>query len=199
MSGLDPAPSPSGSAFHGRRQGRRSTCRRQLRLPARAVGLRQDHAAAHDRRARGADRRRASCSTAQDITPVPTHRRDIGMVFQSLALFPHLSVGENIAYPLRIRGAPRGRAGARGRRAARAGASCRGFADRPVAQLSGGQRQRVAIARALALSTRAVPARRAAVGARRQAARGACRSSCASCSSASASPPSSSPTTSARP
>ena len=39
-----------------------------------------------------------------DITPIPTHRRDFGMVFQSLALFPHLDVGQNIAYPLRIRG-----------------------------------------------------------------------------------------------
>src|SRR4051794_8168391 len=39
-----------------------------------------------------------------DITAVPAHRRDFGMVFQSLALFPHLDVGQNIAYPLRIRG-----------------------------------------------------------------------------------------------
>ena len=37
---------------------------------------------------------------------MPTHKRNLGMVFQSLALFPHLSVGDNIAYPLRIRGAP---------------------------------------------------------------------------------------------
>src|SRR3954468_19078165 len=43
----------------------------------------------------------------QDITPVPTHRRNLGMVFQSLALFPHLSVGDNISYALRIRGASR--------------------------------------------------------------------------------------------
>ena len=42
-----------------------------------------------------------------DITRVPTHKRNFGMVFQSLALFPHLTVGENIAYPLRIRGAAR--------------------------------------------------------------------------------------------
>jgi putative spermidine/putrescine transport system ATP-binding protein len=42
-----------------------------------------------------------------DITHVPLHKRDFGMVFQSLALFPHLSVGENIAYPLRIRRMPR--------------------------------------------------------------------------------------------
>ena len=46
----------------------------------------------------------------QDITPIPTHRRNLGMVFQSLALFPHLTVGDNISYPLRIRGASRRRA-----------------------------------------------------------------------------------------
>jgi ABC-type Fe3+/spermidine/putrescine transport system ATPase subunit len=40
----------------------------------------------------------------KDITKVPAHQRDFGMVFQSLALFPHLNVGENVAYPLRIRG-----------------------------------------------------------------------------------------------
>ena len=44
---------------------------------------------------------------SQDITPIPTHKRNLGMVFQSLALFPHLSVGDNISYPLRIRGAAR--------------------------------------------------------------------------------------------
>ncbi len=52
----------------------------------------------------------ASCSTARDITGLPAHRRDFGMVFQSLALFPHLTVGENIAYPLRIRGEARAEA-----------------------------------------------------------------------------------------
>src|SRR4051794_6399147 len=42
-----------------------------------------------------------------DITRLEAHQRDFGMVFQSLALFPHLTVGENIAYPLRIRGVPK--------------------------------------------------------------------------------------------
>jgi putative spermidine/putrescine transport system ATP-binding protein len=42
----------------------------------------------------------------EDVTAVPTSRRGVGMVFQSLALFPHLDVGENIAYSLRIRGVP---------------------------------------------------------------------------------------------
>ena len=88
-----------------------------------------------------------------DISPVPAHRRDFGMVFQSLALFPHLNVGENIAYPLRIRGVlPRQKE----KRVAELLELVHlpGYADRPVAKLSGGQRQRVAIARALALSPR---------------------------------------------
>ncbi|MBB4004348.1 ABC transporter ATP-binding protein [Aurantimonas endophytica] len=83
----------------------------------------------------------------------PVHRRDFGMVFQSLALFPHLSVGDNIAYPLKIRGQ------SKAEREARVSelldlVRLPGVADRPVAQLSGGQRQRVAIARALAVSPR---------------------------------------------
>ncbi len=87
----------------------------------------------------------------QDVTSVPTHRRDLGMVFQSLALFPHLNVGENIAYPLKIRGVGKAE---RDARVAELLDLIRlpGIAARPVAKLSGGQRQRVAIARALALS-----------------------------------------------
>ena len=88
-----------------------------------------------------------------DVTPVPTHKRDFGMVFQSLALFPHLNVGDNIAYPLRIRGVDRA---TRARRVdgLQAMIHLSGYAHRPVGTLSGGQRQRVAIARALALSPR---------------------------------------------
>jgi putative spermidine/putrescine transport system ATP-binding protein len=89
----------------------------------------------------------------KDITPVPTHKRDLGMVFQSLALFPHLSVGDNIAYPLRIRGASRDEQKKRTEELL-ALIDLPGFADRPVSKLSGGQRQRVAIARALAISPR---------------------------------------------
>ncbi|MBI1619780.1 ABC transporter ATP-binding protein [Aquamicrobium zhengzhouense] len=86
----------------------------------------------------------------KDMTGVPTHQRDFGMVFQSLALFPHLNVGENIAYPLRIRGVDKAE---QKRRVEELLELVRlpGLADRPVAKLSGGQRQRVAIARALAL------------------------------------------------
>ena len=86
----------------------------------------------------------------RDITQLPAHQRNMGMVFQSLALFPHLSVGENITYGLRIRGMGRGE---RQRRAAELLELIRlpGIAERAISQLSGGQRQRVAIARALAL------------------------------------------------
>jgi putative spermidine/putrescine transport system ATP-binding protein len=72
------------------------------------------------------------------------------MVFQSLALFPHLTVGENIAYGLRIRGADKEEQRKRARELLDL-VRLPGVVDRHVSQLSGGQRQRVAIARALAL------------------------------------------------
>lgn len=87
----------------------------------------------------------------ENITSLPTHKRNLGMVFQSLALFPHLSVGENIAYALRIRRKAKEEQRKRVEELL-ALIHLPGFADRPVAKLSGGQRQRVAIARALALS-----------------------------------------------
>jgi putative spermidine/putrescine transport system ATP-binding protein len=86
----------------------------------------------------------------RDLTDVPAHRRNVGMVFQSFALFPHLSVAENIAYGLRIRGVPRRRRRERAEELldlVRLG----GLGDRSTSQLSGGQRQRVAMARALSL------------------------------------------------
>ena len=89
----------------------------------------------------------------EDITGVATHRRDFGMVFQSLALFPHLNVGDNIAYALRIRGLPKAERRARVEELL-ALVHLPGYAERPVGKLSGGQRQRVAIARALAVSPR---------------------------------------------
>ena len=73
------------------------------------------------------------------------------MVFQSLALFPHLNVEENVAYPLRIRGVGKVDQAKRAEELL-ALVDLRGFTDRPVSKLSGGQRQRIAIARALALS-----------------------------------------------
>lgn len=85
-----------------------------------------------------------------DLTRVPAHKRNIGMVFQSLALFPHLSVAENITYGMRIRGIPKS---ARRKRAEEllSLVQLEQYGERHVRQLSGGQRQRVAIARALAL------------------------------------------------
>ncbi|MFE2943480.1 ABC transporter ATP-binding protein [Streptomyces sp. NPDC059255] len=81
-------------------------------------------------------------------TGVPPHKRDLNMLFQSYALFPHLNVYENVAFELKVRGRPRS-----GIRAAvdEALALVRldGYGDRAISQLSGGQKQRVAIARAL--------------------------------------------------
>ena len=84
----------------------------------------------------------------QELRSVPVHRRDIGMVFQNYALFPHLNVEQNVAYPLRMRGV----SGAdRRRRVAEAleAVQLPDFARRRITQLSGGQQQRVALARAI--------------------------------------------------
>jgi putative spermidine/putrescine transport system ATP-binding protein len=82
------------------------------------------------------------------ITRRPPHKRNFGMVFQNYALFPHMSVAENVAYPLTVRKVP---AGERAAQVARALAMVRleGMDARLPAQLSGGQQQRVALARAL--------------------------------------------------
>jgi putative spermidine/putrescine transport system ATP-binding protein len=88
-----------------------------------------------------------------DITHMPVHKRNFGMVFQSLALFPHLSVGENVAYPLRIRRMPRAEQKRRVEELL-AMVHLSRYEGRAVSQLSGGQRQRVAIARALSVSPR---------------------------------------------
>lgn len=85
-----------------------------------------------------------------DYSAVPAHKREFGMVFQSLALFPHLSVADNIAYPLKIRGANRQTCRQRATELLEL-VKLPGVEDRPIHQLSGGQRQRVAIARGLAV------------------------------------------------
>ncbi len=87
----------------------------------------------------------------QDLTGLPVHQRNIGMVFQSFALFPHLNVGENISYAMRIRGHSRSECEDRARQLLDM-VHLPGLEDRKISQLSGGQRQRVAIARALALN-----------------------------------------------
>lgn len=87
------------------------------------------------------------------VDGVAPERRDIGVVFQGYALFPHLTVADNIAFPLRAR---RVDAAARRRRVDEALALVRldGAGGRPVRELSGGQRQRVALARALVFGPR---------------------------------------------
>ena len=89
----------------------------------------------------------------RDQSGIPSHRRGLGMVFQSLALFPHLDVAGNITYPLAIRGVSRAE---RARRAEELLELVRlpGMGARRIHQLSGGQRQRVAIARGLAIDPR---------------------------------------------
>ncbi|HEY8418418.1 MAG TPA: ABC transporter ATP-binding protein [Limnochordales bacterium] len=87
----------------------------------------------------------------KDVTRVPPYERDTGMVFQSLALFPHMSVLDNVMYGLRMRRVPRPEAEARAKEML-ALVQLSGFEQRRPHQLSGGQRQRVAFARALAIN-----------------------------------------------
>ncbi len=86
----------------------------------------------------------------QSLNGVPPYQRNIGMVFQSLALFPHLNVIDNIAYGLSIRGMGRAQRAARAQELI-ALVDLTGMERRRVSALSGGQKQRVAIARALAI------------------------------------------------
>ncbi|HEU5263754.1 MAG TPA: putrescine/spermidine ABC transporter ATP-binding protein [Gaiellaceae bacterium] len=89
----------------------------------------------------------------RDVSKVPPYRRDVNTVFQSYALFPHLSVQDNVAYGLKQRGLGRAE---RRLRAAEMLALVRldGFGERKPRQLSGGQQQRVALARALVMHPR---------------------------------------------
>jgi putative spermidine/putrescine transport system ATP-binding protein len=84
----------------------------------------------------------------RDVTELPPYERDVNTVFQDYALFPHMSVGENVQYGLRIAGVGKDE---RRRRASEALDMVRlgGYEERRTGQLSGGQRQRVALARAL--------------------------------------------------
>jgi len=82
------------------------------------------------------------------IADIPPHRRSVGMVFQRLALFPHMTAAENVAYPLRMRGFRRGDIAGRVARYLDL-VQLGGLGQRRIHQLSGGQQQRVAIARAL--------------------------------------------------
>ncbi|MEO3429086.1 ABC transporter ATP-binding protein [Pelagibius sp. CAU 1746] len=85
----------------------------------------------------------------QRLTGLPPFKRPINTVFQSYALFPHLTVGQNIAFGLEMLGRPKEERSARVERML-ALVKLQGYANRKPAQLSGGQQQRVALARALA-------------------------------------------------
>ncbi len=89
----------------------------------------------------------------EDVTRLPPGKRDLAMVFQDYALFPHMTVVDNIAYPLRVKGNPKDE---RRQAASEAGdeLSLGGLMERRPAELSGGQQQRVALARAVACHPR---------------------------------------------
>ena len=89
----------------------------------------------------------------EDITTKPTHQRDIGLVFQSYALFPHLSARDNVAFGLKLRKRPADEIERRVM-AALDSVGLKGFEARLPANLSGGQQQRVAVARAIVIEPR---------------------------------------------
>lgn len=89
------------------------------------------------------------------IEGLPAYRRDIGVVFQNYALFPHLTVAENLAFPLSVRRMARPEIDARVKRAL-AMVHLDGLGERRPAQLSGGQQQRVALARAIIFEPRLI-------------------------------------------
>jgi putative spermidine/putrescine transport system ATP-binding protein len=84
----------------------------------------------------------------EEVKGVPPYDRAVNTVFQDYALFPHMSVGENVAYGLRVSGVDKGERGRRGEEALEM-VRLPGYADRRPGELSGGQRQRVALARAI--------------------------------------------------
>jgi iron(III) transport system ATP-binding protein len=90
------------------------------------------------------------CFDAADVSAVPPHRRNTGMMFQGYALWPHMSVAENVAFGLEVRGLSRAERDMRVRRALER-VRIAELAERKPNQLSGGQQQRVALARTLVI------------------------------------------------
>ena len=107
----------------------------------------------------------------EDVTGVPPYDRSVNTVFQDYALFPHMTVADNVEYGLKVAGADGAERARRRRRGARDGAPGPDYGDRKPSELSGGQRQRVALARAIVEPTAGAAARRAARRARPEAAR----------------------------
>ena len=91
----------------------------------------------------------------EEVLLTPPHKRGLGMVFQSYALFPFLSVAENVAYPLKIRGMSKDVQSEKVQKALES-VQLGGFGERRISQLSGGQRQRVALARAMVFEPRII-------------------------------------------
>ena len=89
----------------------------------------------------------------EEVILKPPHKRNVGMVFQSYALFPHMTVAENIAFPLKLRGVSPAETAERVDKAL-ATVQLSGLGERDIDQLSGGQRQRVALARAFVFRPR---------------------------------------------
>lgn len=89
----------------------------------------------------------------EEVIRKPPHLRDVGMVFQNYALFPHMTVAGNVGYPLRLRKVPKAEAAARVEQALET-VQLGGYGGRRIDQLSGGQKQRVALARSIVFEPR---------------------------------------------
>ena len=89
----------------------------------------------------------------QEMIRTPPHLRDVGMVFQNYALFPHMTVAGNVGYPLKLRNVPKDEMATRIETALET-VQLGGYGDRRIDQLSGGQKQRVALARSIVFEPR---------------------------------------------